>query len=341
MTNFIGIYWGTPSNLIFLPLFAIAIILLIANYRKTKRFTLNLVHKIHEQSIYKNFSQTRQLLKLVCSIIALSFIFIAILRPQWHKKEQVIEQEGRDLLIMLDISRSMLAQDLKPNRIEFIKLKLKALLRKLTFERVGLILFSGSSFVQCPLTTDYSTFLMFLDQVDVESIASGTTAIDAALKKAIETYKQYPERKNKLALLVTDGEDFSLNLKPIQKQAQKENIKIFALGAGTPDGAPIPKIDLYGKRVGHETDKSGAVVLSKLNENLLKNICSQLCGLNPPTAGSYIRTSHDDSDIDYIVSLINKFEKEKFGNENLSFYQDQYPWFLGISWIFLALGWIL
>jgi Ca-activated chloride channel family protein len=322
------------TELILLPFFVMAIILLIANYRKTKFFTENLMHKTHTKYMYKNFSQTRQLLKLIFSILALSFIFIAILRPQWNKKEQAIDQEGRDLLIMLDISRSMLAQDLKPNRIEFIKLKLKALLKKLTFERVGLILFSGSSFVQCPLTTDYSAFLMFLDQVDVESIASGTTAIDSALKKAIYTYKQYPGRKNKLALLVTDGEDFSLNLKPIQKEAQKENITIFALGAGTPDGAPIPKIDTYGKMVGHETDKNGNVELSKLNENLLKNICSEL-------SGSYIRASHDDSDIDHIVSLINKFEKEKFGNEKLSLYQDQYPWFLGISWVFLALGWIL
>jgi len=175
---------------------------------------------------------------------------------------------------------------------------------------------------------------MFLDQVDVESISSGTTAIDSALTKAIELYKQYPDRKNKLALLVTDGEDFSLNLQPIQQQAKQEGIKILALGAGSPDGAPIPKVDIHGKSIGHETDQSGNIVLSKLNEQLLQNICKTL-------DGHYVRTTYDDSDLDYLVSIINRFEKEKFQDKKLSLYEDQYPWFLAISWILLALEWIL
>ena len=267
---------------------------------------------------------------MCASILAMFFLFIAILQPQWHKKEETIQQEGRNILIMLDISRSMLAQDLKPNRLEFVKLKLKALLQKLDSERVGLILFSGSAFLQCPLTSDFSTFSMFLDQVDVESISSGTTAIDAALQKMIQTFQQNQNYKNKLALLVTDGEDFSLNLKTVQKNAQQENIKIFALGVGTPEGAPIPKLNSSG----HETDENGQIALSRLNENLLQNICNSV-------DGKYVRTTQNDSDIDYIASLVQKFEKESFGDKKLSLYQDQYPWFLGTSWFFMALEWIL
>jgi len=188
--------------------------------------------------------------------------------------------------------------------------------------------------VQCPLTADYATFLTFLDSVDVESIASGTTAIDAALQKAVETYKQYPKHKNKLALLVTDGEDFSLQLRKIEKGAKQANIKIFALGAGTPEGAPIPKINIHGQSIGHETDSSGNIVLSKLNEELLKKISLSL-------NGTYIRTSYDDSDLDYIVSLINKFEKERLGDKTFSTHQDQYPWFLGTAWTLLAVAWVL
>lgn len=334
MTDFLGIFWAGSNRLFLLPFVAVAIFFLIKNYKKTKSAIAFLVHEAHTKNILLHFSPIKQILKLLANIAAISFLFLAMLQPQWHKKEQVIEQEGRDLLILLDISRSMLAQDLKPNRLDFIKLKLKAFLQKLEFERVGLILFSGSAFVQCPLTTDYATFLMFLDQVDVENIASGTTSIDLALKKAIETYQQYPAHKNKLALLVTDGEDFSLNLHHVQQLAKQENVKIFALGAATEQGAPIPKIDFYGKQSGHETDEKGNIVLSKLNENLLQKICSEL-------DGRYVRATYDDSDLDYIVTLIKKFEKEKFGDKRLSLYEDQYPWFLGISWVMLALEWVL
>lgn len=334
MVDFLGIYWGAPDRFWFFPIFLFVIILLARRHRLTSRAIKRLVSQKHQKVIFKNFSHKKQAGKLIASCSALILLFIALLQPQWHKKEQTIQQEGRDLLILLDISRSMLAQDIKPNRLEFIKLKIRSLLQKLEFERVGLILFSGSAFVQCPLTTDYSAFLLFLEQVDVETIASGTTAIDGALRKAIQTYKQYPDHKNKLTLLVTDGEDFSLRLEQIKAEAKKENIKIFALGAGTPEGAPIPKVDIHGNALGHETDESGNIVLSRLNEPLLKNICSAL-------DGQYVRTTYDDSDLDYIVSLISKFEKETFGDKKFSLYEDQYPWFLGAAWGLLAIAWVL
>jgi Ca-activated chloride channel family protein len=274
------------------------------------------------------------LLKTIALCGVVIFLFIAFLRPQWNKKDQNIEQQGRDLLVLLDISRSMLAQDIKPNRLEFIKFKLKTLLKKLKFERVGLILFSGSAFVQCPLTADYATFLMFLDHVDVESIASGTTAIDTALEKAVKLYSAYPRRKNKLVLLVTDGEDFSLNLRNVQERAKQDNITVMALGAGTPQGAPVPKIDPYGKQAGHEVDEAGKVVLTKLNEQLLKNVCNDLNGF-------YTRVTQNDADIDKIVTQINKFEMEEFGSRKLSIYEEKYPLFLGIAAILLALEWVL
>lgn len=326
MTEFLGIFWYATNRFILFPLFLLAIILLIKNYQNVKIFVKQLAHR--------NISSYKLLAKLICSCLALFFLFIALLQPQWHKKEQLVNQEGRDLLVLLDVSRSMLAQDLKPNRLDFIKFKLKTLLRKLSCERVGLILFSGAAFVQCPLTVDYPTFLMFLDQVDVESISSGTTAIDSALQKAVDLYKSYPARKNKLTLLVTDGEDFSLNLEPIKQSAKQECITILALGAGTPQGAPIPKVGPSGKQTGHEVDQTGKIALSKLNENLLKTICTEL-------NGAYVRTTYDDSDLDYLVRVINKFEKENFSDKNLSTHEDQYPWFLGISWLLLILEWLL
>jgi Ca-activated chloride channel family protein len=334
MRELFGIAFAALHRIYWAPVFITAIILLIRHHKKTTSSLRFLVNKIHDKTLLQNFSFSKQTIKLFALCTALFFLFIALLQPQWEKKEKLISQEGRDLLVALDISRSMLAQDIKPNRLEFIKLKLKALLKKLEFERVGLILFSGSAFVQCPLTVDYATFLMFLDQVDTEQISSGTTSIESALQKAIDLYAQYPARKNKLILLVTDGEDFSLNLESAKARAKKENVKMLVLGAGTKQGAPIPKFDLYGKQIGHEKNKSGQIAISKLNEKLLREICSSI-------GGDYTRVTYDDSDLGRIVALINKFEKEKFGNKRLSDYEEKYPWFLGASFLLFLLEWVL
>ena len=334
MNELFGIYWGAPQRLILFPIVLLFIYALIKNYSRIIYGVSKLIHTIHQKVLFKHFSQSKQLIKMLCLIGALISLFIALLQPQWDKKEQQITQEGRDLLVVLDISRSMLAQDLKPNRLDFIKLKIRTLLSKLKCERVGLILFSGTAFVQCPLTVDYTTFLSFLEHVDVETISSGTTAIDTALKKAIDIFAQIPNRENKLVLLASDGEDFSMNLRSCKEKAQQENIKVFALGIGTPDGAPVPIIDERGRQKGHETDQGGNIVLTKLNEPLLKEMCTDLNGY-------YLRATYDDSDVDYLIRLLSQFERETFDDKKLSMYEDQYPILIALGWLLLAIEWIL
>ncbi|MBD3273195.1 VWA domain-containing protein [Candidatus Dependentiae bacterium] len=334
MIKFLGIYFAGINKLFLLPVFLFIIFFIIKNYLNNKKLIKKIVHKNNKKYIYKFFSDKKYLLKTILQIVALIFIFISLLQPQWNKKEINVQQEGRDLLIALDISRSMLAQDLKPNRLEFTKLKIRNLLKKLDFERVGLILFSGSAFLQCPLTSDHNAFLMFLDQVDPETISSGTTAIDNAILKSIEVFSQSRGRKNKLLLLATDGEDFSLNLDHVRNKAEKENIKVFALGIGTKQGAPIPKIDSQGNQIGHELDENGNIAISKLNSDSLYKITKTL-------SGKFFRFTYDNSDLDSIKRVIQAFEKEKFQDKKMSLYQDQYPWFLAISFLCLALEWIL
>ncbi len=243
-----GIYWASSDNLWYLPLVVILVFLVIKNYVRIKKAVAFLVHPTYRTTLFQHFSLKRSFAKMVLLLAGLIILFLAFLQPQWGKKEERVVQEGRDVLVLLDISRSMLAQDFKPNRLEFAKLKIKHMLSQLDADRVGLVLFSGTAFLQCPLTQDYGAFSMFLDQVDVETISSGTTAIDTALSTAVEVYSLAPERKSRLVILFTDGEDFSLDLAGIEKKAEELKLTVFALGVGTLEGAPIPIIDQQGNQ---------------------------------------------------------------------------------------------
>ena len=334
MFDILDFHWARPDNIIYFPIFLFFSWLILRNFNQIKKVASVLVHKKNQKLLFLGFSISRQKVKTFFILSALFCIFLALLRPQWGKKENIVVQQGRDLLIVLDISRSMLAQDLKPNRLEFVKLKIRNLLNKLKFERVGLILFSGSAFLQCPLTSDYPAFLTFLNSIDVETIASGTTSIDSALLKAINVFSNSQDRKNKLVLLATDGEDFSTNLKAVKQKAKKENIKVLSWGIGTTQGAPIPKVDKFGNQSGHETDKDGNIATSKLGEEKLKDISSYL-------NGHYFKATNSDSDLNKISNVIEGFEKEDFEDKKLSLYEDKYSYFLGIAWILLLLEWLL
>lgn len=334
MIGFFGIHWASIDNLMYAPIFLLFAYLAIKNYVRIKNSVRLLVHPDHRKTLFRHFSLFKEFLKATLLCSALFVIFLAFLQPQWGKRDEQVVQEGRDLLIVLDVSRSMLAQDLKPNRLEFAKIKIRTLLSKLSFERVGLIAFAGSAFVQCPLTVDHPTFLMFLDHLDAETISSGTTAIDTALTRAMQIFDSAQGRKNKNIILLTDGEDFSLNLDTVKQKATEQHIKLFALGIGSPQGAPIPLFDAHGNQTGNITDAKGDVVLSALNENLLKSICTTL-------SGSYATATYEDTDIDQLVSIIKKMEKEKLTEKKLSLFEDHYPWFLGIAWALLTIEWLL
>lgn len=285
-------------------------------------------------TLVKHYSLTCSISKAVLWICAVAFLFIALLRPQWNEKEQIVVQHGRDLLIALDISRSMLACDVKPNRLTYAKEKINTLLRYLQSERVGLILFSGSAFVQCPLTSDYTAFHLFLDHVDVETIASGTTALDQAVKQALDVFSRVTDRKHKLLVILTDGEDFSSNLASIKQEAMQQGMIIFTIGLGTPEGAPIPLCDAQGIQIGHQKDARGSVVISRLNEEMLQALAEE-------SGGTYLRATSDDKDVATLSSLVQKVEKEKIEEKSVSIMEEQYMWFALASFILLIVEWLL
>ena len=333
--NLEKIHWAGFSNFsIVIILLIIVSVFLFVKFRKYYKTLSFLVSKKFESLLLQKFSRTRFFIKIILFWLGMLFLFIALLRPQWDKKEEIVEQEGRDLLIALDISRSMLAQDEKPNRLEFAKEKIKKLLYNLSCERVGLILFSGATIVQCPLTTDYSAFFMFLDQIDVETISDGTTSIDQAIRQAIAVYDLMSEKKTKLVCLFTDGEDFSKNLSGIKENAAKQGLSIVTFGIGSENGAPVPIIDKDGKQIGFEKNNDGSVVMSKLNEGILKNLSKQ-------TGGAYIHAIQSDADIKEMIKLVESFEKDKFDDKSFGRLQEKYYYFVFISFICFVLEWLL
>lgn len=334
MWQLLGISWCQPENKIYFLLYCAALIFLV--YKGMRSF--NLIHllgkTIHGRRFLHNTSRTRVIAKNFLWAFGVFFIFVTLLHPCWNTKEETVIQEGRDLFVALDISRSMLAQDSKPSRLEFAKQKIRALVNDLPSERIGLILFSGLSFIQCPLTRDRNAFFMYLDQIDVDTIASGTTALDQAIGQALHAFKESNSQKNKLLVLFTDGEDFSANLASYKQEAHAQGLTIFTVGIGTPQGAPIPLYDTYGKQSGHLKDTAGSVVITSLNEELLQALAKEVGGI-------YIHARPDTNDLKKLTQLVQQKEKEMVEERTMAQAEEQYPWFLIISFIFLSIEWLL
>jgi len=329
-----GIHWASYDRLyyfyIITPLLFLSVYQLVKNIMQRKQ----LVADKYVHFMIKNYSLSRKIIKTVLIFLGITFILGAFLRPQWGKQEQMVAQEGRDLIIAIDISRSMLAQDVKPNRLHFAKEKIKKLLYNLSCERVGLIVFSGSTIVQCPLTTDYAAFFLFLDQLDVDTISQGTTALDQAVKASLQVFESIPTRKTKLLIAFTDGEDFSTDLQGVKERVVQNGLSVFTVGIGTIHGAPVPILNDKNKQIGWEKDDQGNVIMSRLNENLLFDIAQK-------SGGKYVHAVDGDDDINLLIHSINKFEKDRLEDKTFEALQEQYPYFIAVSFFCFALEWIL
>lgn len=312
----------------------VLIFLLYIRYEWMRSKVVRALVGTHTKSLVNYFSLWKRCLKGICILGALSMLFIALLRPCWGKTEEIATQEGRDLLIAIDVSRSMLAQDLKPNRLAFAKNKIRQLVHALKSERIGLLIFAGNAVIQCPLTTDYKAFFMFLDSLDAQTISSGTTALDQALKKALTVFAKSDFKKTKLVVLLTDGEDFSSNLSGIKEQVIKEGLTVFTIGIGTVQGAPIPILDERGNQKEYEKDMSGAIVMSRLNEGILKALAHE-------SGGQYLLATEDNRDIATVIKSVEQFERETFDDRTVVQWHEKFMYFVGIGFVLLLCEWLL
>jgi len=326
--------FASPQNIfVFIPILFL-IVLVVFTFFRIKKQCARLVHKKHISRLLLNFSWSKQYIRAALIVCALICMGIALLQPKWGLSDEKTLHQGRDLLIALDISRSMLAQDYQPNRLEYAKEKIKKLVTALQAERVGLLVFSGAAVMQCPLTSDHQAFFMFLNSISVETISSGTTSYGAALQKILDSFASFDSERSKLVVLCTDGEDFSSDISGVQAKLTAVGVHICTLGVATQDGAPIPLYDERGVQHGFQKDEKNEIVISRRNEAVMKNLAQA-------TGGVYVPVTSDEKDIARIQSWIYGFEKTKWEEFDQRRLQDGYYYFTAAAFLALLIEWIL
>jgi len=268
-------------------------------------------------------------IRVILIIIAIVLILAALARPQWGFQWQEVKRKGLDIIVALDTSKSMLAEDIKPSRIARAKLALGDLAKNLKGDRIGLIAFAGSAFLQCPLTIDYGGFLLSLENTDTDIIPKGGTAISSAIKEAIKSYAG-GQKKYKVLIIITDGEDHTGDALKAAQEAKNEGIVVFCIGIGTKDGDLIPVQDETGQKV-FLKDREGNVVKSRLDEDVLQKIALT-------TGGSYLRSSNTEFGLDLLYrEKLSKMEKRELLGKMNKHYEERYQIFLGLALVLLLL----
>ncbi len=248
------------------------------------------------------YSKSRENLKFLLIFLCITSMIIGISNPQIGTKMEEVKREGVDLMIALDLSNSMLAEDIKPNRLERARQAISRLIDKLEGDRIGLIVFAGDAYVQLPITTDYSAAKLFLSTVNTNIVPSQGTAIGKAIDLSIRSFDM-ENGQNKAIIIITDGENHEDDALEQAKLANEKGVFVHTLGMGLSKGGPIPIYNKYKNNTGYRKDKEGNTIISKLNEQMLQEIASA-------GNGTYVRANNTQAGLSTLFSEINKMEKQ-------------------------------
>jgi len=267
-------------------------------------------------------SARRQKFKAALLILAVVFLSLALARPQIGTRLEEVKREGQDIIVAIDVSKSMLAEDISPSRLEKAKHEISRIIDKLDGDRIGIVVFAGEAFVQCPLTLDYGAAKLLLSVVNPGLVPLPGTNIPAAIEKAVQAFEQ-KERKYKVLLLITDGENHTGEAEKVAEAAAKEGVVIYTVGIGTPDGVPIPDFDDKGRRIGYKKDENGETVVSKLDELILEKIALA-------TDGKYYNATPEEAELDQIYEAISKGGKKELGSMHFTQFEDRFQILLAL-----------
>jgi len=314
--------FGAPEFIKWLLLIIPLIVLFIWMHRQRAARLARLVSSSVWETVIPGHSRKSGRRRIVLRLLALLCIGLALTRPQWGSHWEEVKQRGLDIIVVLDTSKSMLAEDIKPNRLKQAQWAVRDFVKQLKGDRIGLVAFAGSSFLQCPATIDYAAFTMMLDDIYAGIIPRGGTAIEQALKKTADSFDKKSEA-DRVIILITDGEDHEGNPMRMAEQLRKDNIKLFCIGVGTLEGELVPAAEGYVK------NPQGQVVKSALNEGLLEKLASE-------TGGFYVRSAPGDFGLDRIYKLgISGLQRNEQETRLAKVYEERFGWFAAAALLFL------
>lgn len=270
-----------------------------------------------------SYSKGKVWVRLVLFSIGFFFFVIGLSRPQIGAKLKEHETKGAEIMIVLDVSNSMLAEDYSPNRLERAKLAISRLVDKLRDDRIGLIVFAGNSFVQLPITTDYVSAKMFLNSISTESVPVQGTAIGDAINTAMRSFSAQSE-KSRAIIVITDGENHEDDPVAAAKQAAELGVRVFTIGVGSPEGKPIP---MDGELL---KDKDGEIVVTRLDEKVLQDVAHAGNGV-------YVRAGNSEFGLNPVIEDIRRMEDEMYSSIVFEEFDEQFMYFLGIALFFFVI----
>ena len=279
------------------------------------------------QKLSATLSRRARAAKSVLILLAVAFLILALARPQFGTRVETVRSEGQDVMVALDVSRSMLAEDVAPNRLERARLEIMRILLRLDGDRIGFVAFAGNAFVQSPLTVDYGAAALFLNAMDPALIPIQGTNLGEALTVALDAFEE-GTRDHRVLIVVTDGEDHEGEIEEALERARDEAVRIHTVGIGSLDGVPIPEFTASGERSGFVRDESGAVVTTQLDESTLKHVAEA-------TGGRYFPALGPGANLDLLVEEITGAEGRELEAREITQFEEQFQIFLGFALVLL------
>lgn len=291
-------------------------------------------------SLRQGFWKIGDTLKVTFSVLGMVFLVIALAGPKVGTEVREVKRQGIDMLIALDLSLSMQAEDVKPSRLAKAKFEINRLIERLKGDRVGLVVFTGEAYIQSPMTLDYSALRLFLEIAETDQMPSTSTDFKSAMEIALSAFESLDETEKskeaaKVLLIISDGEDHGQSYDTALRKLIDQNIYVYTLGIGTEQGATIPLYEKNtGSLVGYKRDRAGKVVTTALESNILKEIASK-------ANGAYYSIERGNDGIDAFLARIDKLEKGEFSNQEYADYKNQYQWMGGFALLCLAFAFIV
>jgi Ca-activated chloride channel homolog len=323
--------FANPDYLYLMLLLPAMILLYIINTIRKKRALARLGRIELVSTLVPEMSKTRPFIKFILQLIAVLAGVIILSRPQFGSKIEDVKKEGVEVIIALDVSNSMLAEDIQPNRLTRAKQAISRLVDNLEKDKIGLIVFAGDAYTQIPITTDYVSAKMFLSAINPDMVPKQGTAIGAAITLGMRSFSP-GEGKSKALIIITDGENHEDNPVSAAEEAYKAGIIIHTIGIGSAEGVPIP-VSVNGKK-DFLKDVDGNTVITKLDEEILQKIAVA-------TGGNYVRASNSNIGLDGIFNDIRKMKKQELESTMYTEYNDQFQIFAAISLILLIVDFMI